>query len=134
MLLLAIGAVCGGCGRLEPAARLVGSVTIDGAPPKKPLMVFVENRDRGIVAAAAVDQAGRFDVLTAPGRGVPEGRYQVALMVPPPPSGDLADALKPGRPAGRTAQPFPAKFGSTATSGLSVDVKLPQTEFAIGIP
>jgi hypothetical protein len=97
-------------------------------------MVVVENRDRGIFAAAAVDESGRFDILTAPGRGVPAGRYRVAVMPQPSPPGDIADALKPGRPGADSARAVPAKFGSTDTSGLSVDVILPQTDLAIDIP
>jgi hypothetical protein len=97
-------------------------------------MVVVENRDRGIFAAAAVDAAGRFDILTAPGRGVPAGRYRVAVMPQPSPASDIADALKPGRPGAENAPVVPAKYGSTDTSGLSIDVTLPQTDLAIDIP
>lgn len=133
-LLVVATAVGGGCGHAEPTARLVGSVRIGGSLPGRPLMVVVENRDRGIFAAAAVDESGRFDILTAPGRGVPAGRYRVAVMPQPSPPGDIADALKPGRPGADSARAVPAKFGSTDTSGLSVDVILPQTDLAIDIP
>ena len=133
-LLVVAAAAAGGCGDAEPTARLVGSVRIGGSLPERPLMVVVENRERGISAAAAVDAAGRFDILTAPGRGVPAGRYRVAVMPQPSPLGDIADALKPGRPGAENSRAVAAKFGSTDTSGLSVDVTLPKTELAIDIP
>ena len=127
-------ALCLGCSRAEPTARLSGQVTIDGKPPERPVMVVVENRTRGVSVAAAVDAGGRFDVLTAPGRGIPEGRYQVGLIPTPAPVGDIAASLEPGAAPPVASTYIPPKFQSPATSGLTVDVQLPETRFDIAIP
>ena len=132
---LAVAAtLCLGCSRAEPTARLSGQVTIDGKPPEQPVMVVVEDRTRGVSVAAVVDTSGRFDVLTAPGRGIPVGRYQVGLIPTPAPVGDIAESLEPlvAPPVASTS--IPVKFQSPATSGLTVDVQLPETRFDIAIP
>ena len=127
-------ALCFGCSRAEPTARLIGHVTIDGKPPEREAMVVVENRARGVSVAAAVDAGGRFDVLTAPGRGIPEGRYQVGLIPPPAPIGEIAESLEPLAAPPVASTGIPPKFQSPATSGLAVDVQLPETRFDIAIP
>jgi hypothetical protein len=126
--------LCLGCGRGEPTARLVGQVTIGGQPPAVPVMVVVEDSGRGISAAAAVDPSGRFDVLTAPGRGLPAGRYRLALIPTPPPIEDLDASLGPEPPPPAAPCPIPEQFQSPATSGLSVEVTLPETRFDIAVP
>jgi hypothetical protein len=126
--------LCHGCSRAEPTARLIGQVTVDGKPHERAVMVVVENRARGVSVAAVVDAGGRFDVLTAPGRGIPEGRYQVGLMPTPAPVGDIAASLGPETAPPATAGPIPEQFQSPATSGLTVDVQLPETRFDIAIP
>ena len=127
-------ALCLGCGRGEPTARLVGQVTIGGQPPNVPLMVVVENQGRGVSVAAAVDPGGRFDVLTAPGRGLSAGRYRLALIPTPPPVENLDAALGPEPPRPAAPSPIPERFQSPATSGLSVEVTLPETRFDIAVP
>ena len=127
-------ALCLGCSRAEPTARLIGQVTIDGQPPERPVMVVVENRIRGVSVAAVVDTSGRFDVLTAPGRGIPEGRYQVGLIPTPAPVGDIAESLEPLAAPPVASTYIPPKFQLPATSGLTVDVQLPETRFDIAIP
>ncbi len=126
--------LCLGCGRGEPTARLVGQVTIGGQPPAVPVMVVVENSGRGVSAAAVVDPSGRFDVLTAPGRGLPAGRYQVALIPTPPPVEDLDASLGPEPPPPTASSQIPERFRSPVTSGLSVEVQLPETRFDIAVP
>lgn len=127
-------AACVGCGRGEPVARLTGVVVVRGAQPKAPLMVVAENKARGISAAALVDAAGRFEVLTAPGRGVPEGTYRIALIAPPRAVGDIAAGIGKGAPARGPDAGVPARFGSPETSGLTVDVRVPETRFDITVP
>lgn len=127
-------ALCLGCSRAEPTARLIGQVTIDGKPPEQSVMVVVENRTRGVSVAATVDAGGRFDVVTAPGRGIPEGRYQLGLIPTPAPVGDIADSIEPLAELAVASTYIPAKFQSPATSGLTVDVQLPETRFDIAIP
>lgn len=98
-------------------------------------MVVVENIAKGVSAAAPVDSAGRFEVLTAPGRGVPEGSYRVALIPRPRPIGDIAAALRPDTKPTKTAtKGIPARFHSPQTSGLTIDVKLPETRLDIDVP
>ena len=127
-------ALCLGCSRAEPTARLIGQVTIDGKPPEQSVMVVVENRTRGVSVTAVVDTSGRFDVLTAPGRGIPEGRYQVGLIPTPAPVGDIAESLGPLAAPPVASTSIPVKFQSPATSGLTVDVQLPETRFDIASP
>ena len=127
-------ALCLGCSRAEPTARLIGQVTIGGQPPERPVMVVVENRTRGVSVAAAVDTSGRFDVLTAPGRGIPEGQYRIGLIPTPAPVGDIADSIEPLAAPPVEFTYIPPKFQSPATSGLTVDVQLPETRFDIAIP
>lgn len=126
--------VSAGCGGREPVARLGGTVVVAGAAPKIPLLVVVENRDLGVSVTAPVDAQGGFEVFTAPGRGVPEGRYRVAVIPVPRPVGDIAAALAPDskplpEPAG-----IPATYRSVETSGVTVDVRLPETRFQIRVP
>jgi hypothetical protein len=130
-LVLALG---WGCGRGEPTARLVGQVTIGGKPPTGSVMVVAEDASQGISAAAAVDAAGTFDVLTAPGRGLPVGRYQVAVIPTPPPIEDLDESLTLDAAPPPDTSGIPARFQSPATSGLSVDVQPPETRFDIAVP
>jgi len=126
--------LCWGCGRGEPTARLVGRVTIGGKPPAGSVMVVAEDASRGISAAAAVDAAGTFDVLTAPGRGLPIGQYQVAVIPTPPPIEDLDASLSLDAASPPDTSGIPARFQSPATSGLSVDVQPPETRFDIDLP
>jgi hypothetical protein len=135
-VLAAVGAVSGGggCGRVEPTARLTGTVVVGGHPPTTPLMVVAECAAKGISAAAPVDAAGRFEVFTAPGRGVPEGTYAVAVIAPPRPLGDIADGIGPARLPLAPSMAIPSRFNSPRTSGLTVDVRLPETRFDVEVP
>lgn len=95
----------------------------------------MEHIARGVSATALVDTEGRFEVFTAPGRGVPEGTYRVPLITPPRPIGDIAAALKPDfKPPKAATKEIPARFRSPQTSGLTSDVKLPETRLDIDVP
>lgn len=124
----------------EPAARVTGVVTVNGKPPAA-AMVVAECRERGILATAAIGADARYELLTAPGRGLPAGTYKVAIIGRPGRSDDIAESmkprfLKPGEklPTATAKDGIPSKYQSTDASDLAMQVTLPPIEFNIVLP
>lgn len=138
ILLLLLVVLTGGCRRGEPTARVMGHVTGGGRAPTG-AMVLAENRERGILATAAIEADGRYELRTGPNRGLPLGEYRMAVVPQPPRPGDPAAQmqtrfLKPGEKPPQGPLPIadvPRRYHSTDTSGLVVTVTPPETSFDI---
>ena len=100
-----------GCSREAPTGAVTGTVTYDGAPVTKGVVVLT-NPDSGIGASGALDASGRYQISS-----VRTGEYQVAIQPPPAPSpeemaaGEKMETLD-----------IPDKFQSAQTSGLTATI------------
>ena len=103
-----------------PTVPAGGIVTYQGNPVPNADVSFQHSEGK-VTATAKTDADGKF-VLKAYGEkeGAPAGSYKVTVSV----SG--AQEIEPGvlapEPPGGFKSPIPAKYGSTATSGLTIEI------------
>ena len=110
-----------GSGATSGATKAGGTVTYHGQPLSGVNVTFTP--EQGPCATGATDSAGRFSLMTIrPGDGAVAGKHKVTLS----PGGGQVPPM-PGTPeaaqAAAAATPFPAKYSSPATSGLTLEVK-----------
>ena len=114
--------LCGCAKEGMPRGTVTGKVTLAGIPVS-PATIRFENAAAGIALAAEIGPDGAYEVRTYKDIGLPPGSYKVAIA----PGSMKAPANIPL--AGSEAAPplgtpaFAAKFHSTETSGLEIDVK-----------
>jgi hypothetical protein len=104
-----------------------GKVTFRGTPVKAGVVRF-SNPQAGVDTTAQLQPDGAYQVVTAHGRGLPAGTYQVAIMPPEIelPKGPLTQVAPPP-----TSADIPAKYRLPATSGLTVTVRPDVGDFNI---
>ena len=123
--------VLAGCGRgRERTYPVSGTVRIDGRPLAGCMIMF--RPEQGPVASGWLDDEGRFELTTyRPRDGAVAGRHQVWLA-PPETQFDIPDdEIEFLQDTSRLRQPppFPAKYLSFATSGLTAEVEAKPNEF-----
>jgi hypothetical protein len=120
-VVFAFGLLVLGCDRGKPRGTVKGTVTVEGKPAVG-LIVF-ENAAEGIELQEAMEE-GAFEAKTLQGLGLPVGTYKVAVrpgrMMRP--GEEMPLAMKKGPPAA-SGPLIPEKYRSTATSGLTLEVK-----------
>ena len=117
-------AVAQGCSESESAGALAdlptypvkGSVKLSDGKPLTTGLVVLALPEQGLEFSAPLAADGTFVVKGSHGDGAPEGEYRVRIESDP----DEADS-EPG--VGKKAAPFPAKYGSESTSGLTVVIQ-----------
>ena len=118
-----------GCGRSGPEYWPVrGNVTFRGKPVAVGLVRF-SNPQMGVDVVAELDADGKYVIVTAGGRGLPKGRYHVAIVskvdfskVKSAPDGLPIPSTMPSA-AERNPPNIPQKYHDPATSGLTLTVK-----------
>ena len=137
--LLVVASGCGS-GHSGPTGTVRGTVTLNGEPvPAGTGVVFVS--DDGFSASGQVDAGGTYELSSAnTGTRIPAVSYKVMISAP---SGDevtaeetdyeaMMEASASGQaPSAATPSAVPAKYGSTATSGLTFTVDAGDNTIAI---
>ena len=116
-LLLAVVVFLGCSG--PNAASVSGNVTLDGEPLTTGMVGFYPEGGNGAPANGQIDSNGNYSLSTGTDVGLAPGKYTaivVATKDPPQPY-DKTGAEIPPIPI------TPAKYGSTTTSDLRVEVK-----------
>src|SRR5262245_37433728 len=101
------------------AASVTGSVTLDGQPLDNANVAFYPDGGNGAPANGQSDANGNYTLSTGTDAGLSPGKY-IAIVIKtkdPPQPYDKTGAEIPPIPI------TPAKYGSTTTSDLRVDVK-----------
>ena len=102
-----------------PIGRVTGEVTFDGAPVEEGIVSFL-NREQGLAAQAALGAGGTFEVRSSAGRGLPPGKYEVAIMPPTVKIPDTAETV--GGEGFKEVDNIPQKYRSAVSSGLVAEV------------
>ncbi len=131
---LLLGALAGGlfllvsgCGFLENAGTVSGTVQYKGQPLSEGSVSFVS--DNGQVATGTIDQNGRYVVSHVP-VGSAKVTVQVVSVAEPPMS--FAGTSKPA--LGKAAGPkIPLRYALSATSGLQHSVTKGKQQFDIDL-
>ncbi|MCS7303548.1 MAG: carboxypeptidase-like regulatory domain-containing protein [Thermoguttaceae bacterium] len=108
-----------GCGSGQKLGRVHGKVTFQGQPVSEGIVCF-SNREKGIFLTAKLNPDGTYELVTAQGRGLPLGSYQVAIN-PPLVDAPLGPALGP--PKLPSYPNIPEKYRKPETSGLTLTVQ-----------
>ncbi|MBI4879831.1 MAG: carboxypeptidase regulatory-like domain-containing protein [Planctomycetes bacterium] len=117
----------------RPAARLSGTLTVNGKRPPLPIVVAALAFDRGhrafrAVATAATDPEGRF--LLAP---LPAGAVALVPEQPPDPGeGACAWRKEPALPEGARGWPWLARLGEGEEAVLDIDLLQPARSWLSG--
>ncbi|WP_425614147.1 carboxypeptidase-like regulatory domain-containing protein [Anatilimnocola sp. NA78] len=103
-----------------PTVPAAGTVTYQGSPIANADVSFQHSEGK-VTATAKTGSDGRFALKSyGEKEGAPAGKYTLTVSV----SG--AQEIEPGvlapEPPGGFKSPIPAKFGSTTTSGLSLEI------------
>jgi hypothetical protein len=101
------------------AASVSGSVTLDGQPLTTGMVGFHPDGGNGAPANGQIDSSGNYSLSTGSDVGLTPGKY-IAIVVAtkdPPQPYDKTGAEIPPIPI------TPAKYGSTTTSDLRIEVK-----------
>lgn len=119
---------CGGSTLPEGETGTVsGTVTYNGQPvPQGSTVVFVR-KDKGYVANAVTDAAGKYSLTMRDGSKILVGTYSVGVTPPTPTTPALSDEeynrlSAEGKLPEPPKSPFPEKFHSPETSGLTFEV------------
>lgn len=125
---------CPGGGYSGPTGTVSGTVTLGGEPaPQGCTVGFVS--DQGFTASGRVGAGGKYELSVAgKGNAIPVASYKVTVT--PPAAGETSDqdyekmmeesasgAEEPKAKTEPAEEVIPAKYASTATSGLSFDVQ-----------
>jgi hypothetical protein len=116
LTLLLISAAIGCSGS---AASVSGTVTLDGQPLTTGNVSFHPDGDTGAPAYGQIDAQGRYSLSTGTQAGLAPGAYTAVVVATkdPPQLYDKTGSEIPPIPI------TPAKYGSTTTSDLKVQVK-----------
>jgi hypothetical protein len=117
-MLIMLTAVISGCSGPN-AASVSGNVTLDGQPLTTGMVSFYPEGGNGTPANGQIDSSGNYSLSTGTDIGLAPGKY-IAIVVAtkdPPQPYDKTGAEIPPVPI------TPAKYGSTNTSDLRVEVK-----------
>jgi hypothetical protein len=101
------------------AASVSGNVTLEGQPLTTGMVSFYPEGGNGAPANGQIDSSGNYSLSTGTDSGLAPGKY-IAIVVAtkdPPQPYDKTGAEIPPIPI------TPAKYGSTTTSDLRVEVK-----------
>lgn len=108
-----------GCGRSGPVLQAVtGRVTFQGKSVEAGVIRFC-NAQAGIDMTAALGQNGAYEIVTARGKGLPEGTYEVAIT-PPRVEIPMGPLVQP--PAPPKCDDIPKRYHEPTTSRLTVMV------------
>lgn len=125
---------CPGGGYSGPTGTVSGTVTLDGEPvPQGCTVAFVS--DQGFAASGQLGAGGKYKLSVAgKGNEIPVATYKVTVT--PSATGQMSDqdyekmmqesasgGEKPKAESKPAEEVIPAKYSSTATSGLSFNVK-----------
>jgi hypothetical protein len=116
-----------GCGSGEVRGKIAGKVTFQGEAVSEGIVAF-QNNEMGIHMTANPEPDGRYEIVTAKGRGLPVGTYQVSVCPPPPPFPPIGSTVIP------PPKPYPnipQKYRDANTSGLTLTVKPGENVFDI---
>ncbi len=108
----------GGSGYSGPVGKASGKVTLNGGTiPAGSTVTLISSE--GLAAAGTTASDGTFKLMFEGSESIPATTYKVQLS-PPPPSSE-PQLMDPSQPMPTTAaDPFPAKYAASSTSGLSV--------------
>jgi hypothetical protein len=119
--LIVVGAVVtlAGCGDSEKAYAVSGKVTVGGAPLTAGTVTFVPE---GAAKTAGnpmttIKSDGTYTMAGKNNRGLPAGRYKVAVTTMVPPGAEVTSGDKPPKPVA-----INEKYKFADSSGLSVEV------------
>jgi hypothetical protein len=129
MLLVGL-AGCEGTG-LPPGAKptvpVKVTVTYKGAPVEGATVTFIESGETPTPSYGLTDAQGSAQLKTSYAEGAVVGAHQVTITKTQTEGGPMADQdspdYNPDPPPAVVKSLIPQKYGSTATSGLSADVK-----------
>lgn len=135
--LAAIVLMLPGCGRSGPEYWPVsGKVTFRGKPVATASVRF-SNPQAGVDVVAELDADGKYVILTAGGKGLPEGTYQMAVVpnvsfanVKTTPGGLVLPSSMPSAQKMNTPN-IPERYHDPATSGLTMTVKPESNTFDV---
>lgn len=106
-------------------APVQGKVTYDGKPVEKGEVLFVS--ETGFAASAALDSEGRYALASQYGRGIPPGKYKVAIS--PPPAKQVPGSDPPAALSAKDFPDIPKKYWTTDGSGLTASVTQQSKDF-----
>lgn len=116
----------GGCGPSEQLGRIGGTVTFQGRPVSKGMVLF-SCIDKGVNMTAQLKENGTYEIIMAKGAGLPLGTYKVCVSPPP-----VFHAIGAAPPQQSPACPdIPAKYRNYMTSGLTTEIKDGENTFDI---
>ena len=121
-----LGLSCAGCRPRVERGRISGKVTFEGQPVAEGLVLF-SNAEKGIHMTASLKADGAYEIITAAGKGLPLGAYQVCVS--PPLSVPTNDPQ--ARP--KTYANIPPKYSRFETSGLTLNVQSGQNTLDIAM-
>jgi hypothetical protein len=125
-LICSVTLILVGCGSgvKGPTGTVTGSVTVKGAAAPAGTNVLFQSND-GYSAGGTVDAAGKYTLKSNGSSYIPAATYLVQVSPPPAPPAPPMDPAKvaTGGSAPALPPPFPAKYGSTATSGFQFKIE-----------
>ena len=119
VLALPLCSLFGGCGSSAPIGRVTGEVTCDGAPVEEGIVSFLDGK-RGFAAQAILGPGGEFELRSTAGRGLPPGKYDVAILPPTVQMPDTAETE--GGEGFKQVDNIPQKYRNAKSSGLVAEV------------
>jgi hypothetical protein len=115
-----------GCRPRVERGRISGKVTYESQPVPEGLVLF-SNVEKGIHMTASLKAGGVYEIITAEGKGLPLGTYQVCVCPPlNQPTNDPNARLK-------TYANIPAKYSRFETSGLTLNVQSGQNTLDVAM-
>jgi hypothetical protein len=111
-----------GCGGKEPVGAVSGKVFYRGLPVATGSVVF-EAAAGGETVLAPLQADGSFVVKTHDKAGLTPGSYKIAVTPTQIGSGEIPLAVNPGEAAAPPPPSVPAKYHTTATSGITANVQ-----------
>jgi hypothetical protein len=118
--MLLVSLLAAGCGSSPSIGTVSGRVTLDDTPVSDATIAF-EDAKSGVSVNASLAGDGTFTIRTHDKAGLPPGEYRVAVRPGTFSTGDAPLVAPPMPMAAKT--PIPAKYHSSATSGLTATVK-----------
>lgn len=131
---MAMLAGCGSGGATGPTGTVNGSVMVKGAAAPAGTIILFQSSE-GHSAGGTVDSAGKYSLKSNGSSRIPVATYKVQVSPPPAPPAPPVDPAKvaSGQAPAAPPPPFPAKYGSTVTSGFEFKVEAKANTFDLDL-
>ena len=136
LILLAAAALTGCKAEPPPIVAVSGIVTLDGKPlPKAEVRFYPEQPGLpgDYIAIAVTDENGKYTLMTNNQNGACACTNKVTVSEGPPPDDARSQSKFDAYKATLKNRPIPEKFGTLASSPLTITVKADQSDYPITI-